>query len=41
MHAIHNLTMGGKRERHRKVPATMPEVSLYFKWLGIMTLGGF
>ena len=34
-----NLTMGGKRKRLRKVPATMPEVSLYFKCLGIMTLG--
>ena len=36
-----NLTMGGKRKRHRKMPAMMPEVSLYFKLLGIMTLGGF
>ena len=35
------LTMVRKRKRHRKVPATMPEVSLYFKCLGIMRLGGF
>ena len=32
---------GGKRKRHHQVPATMPEVSLYFKWLGIMMLGVF
>ena len=41
MHAMPNLTMEGMRKRHRKVPATMLEVSLSFKWLGIMTLGGF
>ena len=36
-----NLTMGGKRKRHSKVPATMPKVSLDFKGLGIMTFGDF
>ena len=36
-----DLTMGGKRKRHRNVLATMPELSLYFKWLRTMTLGVF